>query len=219
VSVRADGWASDWGTETNGASPATDTGADRLGRAVRELVRQVMGMPAGSVRPANQVAPRGKATEGFATVLLIQTDDAGWTEQVISGTVGSEAQTLTVPRYVTASVQFFKGKAPLVDDAANSVYGGGGFDQASRLPSRLQLAVFVELMRTMRLGFIGASPPRDLTGLTNEQWESRGQVDLHFQVIAAEDAPIGTFGEIGEIDITVETPDGTQHSETIEVNP
>ena len=219
MTVRADGWQSDWGTETNGASPVTDTGMDRMARAVRELIRLAMGMPAGSVRPANQVAPRGKTSEGFATVLLMETEDAGWTESAIDGSVGSQAETITVPVYVTASVQFFRGTSPPTDEASNATFAAGGYDQAVRLERRLQLVQVREIMRGMRIGLIGANRPRDLSGLSNGQWESRGQVDLYFQVIASENAAIETFGEVGEINITVETPAGAQHSETIEVNP
>lgn len=48
---------------------------EALGYLVRKLIRQAYGMPANSVRPANQAAPTGAVDTEFATV-LINTNDA-----------------------------------------------------------------------------------------------------------------------------------------------
>ena len=187
-----------------------------MGVAIRALIQAAMGMPDKSVRPWGQSAPAGRTSDEFATVNVRETDDAAKAEyQIVTQDDGSTVEAIAIPQYITASVNFYRGPSPQTDASGMPIYTSGAYDRASRLPKRLQLTQFTEMMRSMGLGYIDSSKPRNLAGLADGHWESRGQVDIYFSAIAVELAPIGTFAQIGDVGIKVETPDGTIHERTL----
>ena len=198
-----EGWASDFGGQP---IPGLEIpGTDRIGKALRDVIEAAMGMAPRTVVPADQSAPAGRVDQGFATYKIIDTKDAAWAEaENATQADGSELEAVSVPQYLTVSVNFYRGRNPKTDAAGMPIYSTGAFDQASRLPRRLQLTAFAEALRAAGLGFIGASPPRNLAGLADGHWESRGQVDLYISAVALETAPVTVFSGLGGITINVD---------------
>lgn len=209
-----EGWASEYGgAPAPGATPKN--GTERMGIALRALIAAATGLPTSAVRPANQSAPASKPKEEFATVEITASQDMGQHEQRLERQLdGSFLDYVNVLREITVSVNFYRGPHR-VDAAGNPVYSVGAYDRALRLEARLGLSQFVELARSYRIGFLRASRARDLAAIDSAQWESRGQVDLYFSVVAQENAPVSTFAGIGPITITVDNPAGNQSTKTI----
>jgi hypothetical protein len=222
-------WGAGWGTEWDGGQyppPAGECGGDALNRALRELVRLIMGMPAGSVRPAHQNSPRGLAGENYATVLVADVVPSAQPESLIVQVDGVDTEAVVIPQEAMVSVQFYKVKADATAAGQRALDGAGipqwstfAFDQAMRLGARLGLTSSWEMRRGMTLGLSRVGTARNLATVNDAVWESRGQIDLWFNVMALETETTTTFGEIGEINIKVESPDGTVHTKTIEVSP
>jgi len=190
---------------------------DEANRAVRELVRVVMGMPENSVRPADQSIPAGGQTQEFATVRIMTTGDVGTpVQRLLDDGNGGTTEAVEVPKQFTASVQFFR--SPAKDAAGIARASNAAFDRAARLAQRLWLASSAELLRTMNLGFLGSSEPRNLSALAGSTWESRGSVDLIFDFIARETAPIETVAGV-PFTLLVQEPDGVVQTRSIEVTP
>lgn len=126
-------------------------------------------------------------------------------------------ETLDVYHEFTASVQFFRHSAPAPDGVGLAPIGMGAFDKASRLQSVLMLSPNMELMESLGLMFLGASPARNLAGLVNGAiWEDRGSVDLYFGCSTAESVLLATFAS-AEILLKAQWPSGHVDSQTIEV--
>jgi hypothetical protein len=209
-----EGWASDYGGEPPVGLEVP--GSDRLGRAIGDIIEAAMEMAPNSVRWAGQDAPTGNVGEEFATFTFIDNEDAAIPEAVnATQEDGSELEAVTVQQYLTVSVNFFRGKAPAADDEGLPVFTTAAYDRAKRLPLRLRLTTFAELLRAANIGFIGASKARNLSGIADAHRESRGQVDLYISVIASENAPVSTFASLGSTGITVENPAGGVTTKTI----
>jgi hypothetical protein len=194
---------------------------DDLNLAVRNLVRFVMGMPDGSVRPANQVAPSGAQTQEIATVLIVDIDDEGWaasTTEIDENDPSQRNEALEVPQVFTASIQFFR--APDADAVGVAKQSTAAFDRARRLPVLLQSQVNTRAMAEMGLGFESATPARNLTAVSNGTWESRGSVDVRFTVIDQELFPIQTITTV-PLTTEMQDPGGTitTTNTTVEVSP
>ena len=197
--------------------------SDAIGMLVRHLIRSAYGMTDGAVRPANQAHPTGKPDVEFATVLIL--DDEGQIEAATrrtindTSTVGSTKvlETMDVYHEFTASVQFFRHSTPPADGVGLVPPGMGAFDKASRLQSVLMLSPNMELMESLGLMFLGASPARNLAGLVNGAiWEDRGSVDLYFGCSTAESVLLDTIAS-AEILLKAQWPSGHVDSQTIEV--
>ena len=189
---------------------------DDLNLAVRNLVRVVLAMPDGSVRPANQSAPAGAQTKEFATVKIVTVDvhdgDLGTAADEIDQTVTNEV--LESPEVFVASVQFFR--APTKDAGGIALYSMSAFERSVRLVRLLGMSSAIETMRIMGLGLMEVGTPRNLAGIADATWESRGQVDLTFNVISRDIAPIPV---IESVDITISVPPAPPVTTTVEVNP
>lgn len=210
-----EGWASDFGGEPQSGLVAPP-GSDRMGSAIQAVIAAAMDIPSRSVRPADQAMPSGNVDGGYATYRISATEDASIPEQTnATQDDGSELEAVTVMQYLTVSVNFFRGRDPQSDDAGLPRYTTGAFDQASRLPRRLQLSAYYQMLRDAGLGFIGASDPRNLAGITDKHWESRGQIDIYLSAIALETAPVTVFSGIGTVGINVENPAGVLSTQTI----
>jgi hypothetical protein len=168
---------------------------DLAADCVRELVRRAMEMPANSVRAADQLVPAGGQIDEFAEVRLLTVEDVGTGGAKSIATTGdvpddtSEERVDQVKR-IMASVNFYR--APAADAAGLVVYNSRAFARAASLEQRLQLNDSVALMNQMGLLLERAGRPRNLTGVIDATFESRGQVDLTFTVVARESAAIQT---------------------------
>lgn len=161
-----------------------------LGRQLRELIRTALGMPANSVRPANQ---HGPADDGnpFATVLLTPLTPTGVEDEryVNEATGNNVTETIVGQRSVLASVQFYRGDA---------------MTKAGRLWQVLSLSANLEKLQNLGIGLSRASNPRDLSAVENTRWESRAQIDIEFHLIAKESTSTATFGTF-PVQIATET--------------
>lgn len=108
------------------------------------------------------------------------------------------------------------GALPVNNKAGIARYSNAAFDRAARLPQRLWLSSARELMRSMELGFVGASPPRNLNALIDSTWESRGQIDLTFTAVAREAEAIQTVLTV-PLTTKSQAPGGAVHTENTEV--
>lgn len=161
-------------------------------RIVCGLVRVVMGMGANTVRPADQIMPSGGQVAQFATVKIISAHDSGRAIRSLVATSPSvTTENTDAVKIVVASVQFFR--APNADAAGIVRYSRAAFDRAARLRQRLQMSASVALMRSLGLGLLGAGEARDLTALADDTYESRGQIDLTFNVVNRESAVVQTI--------------------------
>lgn len=181
---------------------------DQLNDKVRRLVRTLLGMPENSIRPSDQNAPTGTTAEQFGTVKIISIRREGF-DQILQGDEAAPSlnvrEVIEGVRDIVASVQFYRGDA---------------FTKACRLPALLQSSASIELMRTLGLGFVGTSEPRNLTTLVDTNREERGQIDLEFYVVAREAISLPTYGEFPvSIDLAIEKPDSTFYPpQTFEVS-
>lgn len=168
---------------------------DTLNLVVRQLVRAVLGMPSGSVRPADQIAPAGGQTAAYATVKIISCEGVGWAEtRVVSDGAGAYNEELQLPERFTASVNFYGTSA--ADAAHVALFSNEAFDRASTLMLRLQRSRSVALMAQIGIGLLRGSQARNLAGIGDTIWQSRGQVDLTFNVVNRDITPIGTIESV-----------------------
>lgn len=158
---------------------------DALNDLLRGFLRTLMGWPAHSFRPANQLAPTGLPSEAFATVLIasiVPTVDpvlgsiSKW-KDVAPPSTNVEESVFTQDRILT-SINFYRG------DAAMS---------ASRLSILLQSTGAIEAMQKIGLGLVSCSAIRNLSGVDDAIWESRAQVDVTFAVVAYEILSVATY--------------------------
>lgn len=165
---------------------------DDLNKVVRKLIRDVMGLPEDSIRPANQQAPTGKKDEPFGTVLITVVDSTGEDDRLLASEAAPSnnvVESIAGQRRFTASVQFFRKGAQTL---------------AERLPTRLSFSSSAEKMQALGLGFIRASPAKDLTAVIDADWEQRAQIDLEFHVMAVETDIVPTYGTF-PIETTVDS--------------
>ncbi|MHB0973955.1 MAG: phage neck terminator protein [Thiobacillus sp.] len=173
---------------------------DDINKLIRQFVRETLGMPANSVRKANQAAPTGAQNEQFATVLVTMLEPTGEDERKLANEAAPStnvAETVTGQRRLVASVQFFRGDA---------------YTKACRLKTLMSSSGSIDKLQAVGLGFVRASPARNLTGVIDAGWEERGQIDLEFYLVAKEVQSIPTYGRF-PIDVITES--STTSSEVI----
>lgn len=171
---------------------------DDINKLIRRFVRETLGMPENSVRPANQVAPTGKQSEQFATVLITLIDATGEDDRRLANEAAPSlnvAETIIGQRRLVASVQFFRGDA---------------YTKACRLNTLLSMSSAVDRLQAIGLGFVRASPVRNLTAVIDGAWEERAQIDLEFHLVAKEVQSLPTYGTFP---ISVTTESSTTSSE------
>lgn len=175
---------------------------EEVNKRVRKLVREILAMPENSVRPANRNAPAsGPKSDQFATVLITPMGGEGWDDQRFEDLPGPAKlvrETVQGLRRFSASVQFFRGDA---------------YTKAERLSILLQASGSVSKMQAVGLGLVRVSSARDLTAVVDTFYESRGQIDIEFYLVADEKIDILTYGEFP---ISVSTPNSTTNFEVIE---
>lgn len=158
---------------------------------IRTLIRTLLNMADGSVRPANQNDdPSGDQSEDYATVLVYTTTPLGWDEVKEVPLIGdpfTNVETVAGLRQVTASVNFFRGPA---------------YQRAMRMQGIFQTSGAKDLMDSFGYGFISAGKPQDLSAVQSTYFEARAQIDIDFYVTATESNNLDTFVQFP---ITVET--------------
>lgn len=165
---------------------------DDINKLIRQFIRVTLNMPADTVRPANKTAPTGKQTDQFATVLITLIEPTGQDERKVSNEVSPStnvAETITGQRHLIASVQFFRGDA---------------YTKACRLEALMSMSSSIDRLQAIGLGFIRASPAKNLTAVVDAGWEERGQIDLEFYLVAKEVQSIPTYGRF-PIDVSTES--------------
>ena len=165
---------------------------DDINKLIRQFVRETLGMPENTVRPANKTAPTGKQTDQFATVLITMIAPTGEDERQMKNEAMPSlnvSESVTGMRRLVASVQFFRGDA---------------YTKACRLNTLMSMSSSVDRLQAVGLGFIRASPAKNLTAVVDAGWEERGQIDLEFYLVAKEVQSIPTFGRF-PITINTET--------------
>jgi hypothetical protein len=163
---------------------------DQLNLAMRNLLVAVLGAPPATVRPADQTAPAGGQVDEFITVKIMDCQGLGGARDVVSDGRGGFVEEIQQVKRFTASVNFFK--TATADPAKRARRSNAAFDRAARLEQLLHLSASIETMQAMGLGLLDASAARNLAALVDANWESRGQIDLTFDVINREALPITT---------------------------
>jgi hypothetical protein len=165
---------------------------DDINKLIRQFIRETLNMAANSVRPANKTAPTGTQTEQFATVLITLIEPTGQDERKVANEASPStnvSETITGQRHLIASVQFFRGDA---------------YTKACRLETLMSMSSSIDKLQAIGLGFIRASPAKNLTAVVDAGWEERGQIDLEFYLVAKEVQSIPTYGRF-PIDVSTES--------------
>lgn len=110
------------------------------------------------------------------------------------------------------------GALPVNNRAGIARYSNAAFDRAARLPQRLWLASSQSLLHELGLAFVSASTPRNLAALVDgTTWESRGQIDLTFAVVARESEAVETILTV-PLTTKSQAPGGAVTTHSIEVS-
>jgi hypothetical protein len=173
--------------------------------AFRATIRTLLGMPANSVKRANQFnpPPAGDQATPFATVLVSEVGGEGWDDVTYANAgfgqdgfgEGNEddnvIETITGIRHFTASIQFFRGNAK---------------SQAMRLKTLLQSTAAIQQLQAAGIGLGKLGDVRDLSQVVDTYYESRAQLIVEFCAINQETATVATFGSF-PLSITTDSTD------------
>ena len=131
--------------------------------AVRVLIRDLLAMPMGSVRPGNQSQP----TEGqtIACMVISELDSVGWSAVSQQDTTQTHQQIVNV----TATLDF-------LGDEAQTL--------ANRLSVVMQRPDAQERLNALNIGYLGADSVRDLSALELDRL-SRYQVKMQFSTLVS----------------------------------
>lgn len=172
---------------------------------VRTLIRELLSMPANSVRPAEQnEAPAGDISQQLATVKLTLIEATGQDDFVRTNQSAPSTnitESVEGQRLVTASINFYRGDA---------------YTKAARLPAVLSSSTATERMKALGLGLVGTSQARNLTAIVDTNWEERGQIDVTFHITVAETTSVPTYGEF-EFDVSTADASGNTTTQTFGV--
>lgn len=163
--------------------------ANAINKSFRQVVRALLNLPVGSVRPANDNS--GVGTAPFATVLVMSCESIGQDSRTLSdsGVAGQLTETIEGQRHVIVDLQFFR-------DNANS--------NASRMKGLLQTSTGRSLMKQNGLGLIRCSSATDLTQVINTLDEARAHVQVEFYALSSESSTVSTFASVA-IEVQTET--------------
>lgn len=111
------------------------------------------------------------------------------------------------------------GAIPSDNSAGIAKYSNEAFDRARRLPLLLELSQNELLMQQMGLSCEDSSQARNLAGVADATWESRGSVDLTFVIISREAVAVAATSSVA-LGLQVLEPNGTIQTRSItEVSP
>ena len=161
-----------------------------------------------------------KCTWDAANARFVVTSPSTGQTSAVGGAVPPTAPTLPDPPTDVSAVLglTIAGGAISVNNRAGIArYSNAAFDRAARLEHRLRLSSSLALMNSLGLAFVSASPPRNLAALVEgDTWESRGQVDLTFTVVARESETVQTILTV-PLTMKSQAPGGAVHTDTTEV--
>lgn len=131
-------------------------------KALRSLLREVLSLPSGSVRPNYQASPSG--TEPVVIVSMLTSIEIGTTRQDFDG--AREIDRLSTARLTTVSIE---------------AYGNNAYELMQTLTTLLQASSTQSMLRTrLKAGLVTLSPLRDLTIVIGAGSEERAQFDATF---------------------------------------
>ncbi len=131
-------------------------------KVLRSLLREVLSLPSGSVRPSYQTSPSG--TESFVIASVLTSVEIGTTRQDFDG--AREIERLSTARLTTVSIE---------------AYGNNAYELMQKLTTLLQASSTQAMMRArLKAGLVTLSPLRDLTTVIGAGPEERAQFDATF---------------------------------------
>lgn len=177
---------------------------DTANNAIRSVVQHLMGLPLGSVRPANQSAPTGHVDQPFATVLITDFTPVGQDSRTIrdDGVADQLTEVIQGTRQVICDLQMFR---------------AGAYAKLSRLDALLRTDVANMMLQEKGLSFIKCSSARNLSEVVDTYYEERAQVIVEFYIASSETLTIPTFSTVV---INIQTEEQTVSREVnLDVNP
>ncbi|BBE08582.1 Uncharacterized protein MCB1EB_0421 [Mycoavidus cysteinexigens] len=158
-------------------------------KALRSLLREVLSLPSGAVRPSYQAGPTG--AEPCVIVSVLTSVEIGTTRQEFDG--AREIERLSTARLTIVSVEAF---------------GNNAYALMQTLMTLLQASSTQAMMRNrLNAGLVTLSPLRDLTTIVGAGTEERAQFDATF-----------SHSDCVEIDLNrIEHARFTTHTETHEI--
>ncbi len=149
--------------------------------AVFDLVKQAL--PKIPAVLANQEAP--VPVGDFCTILPLQARAVGQPELIHSNDPqGNLYETVSGHQAWLVSVNFF------------TFERGAALDNAERLRSYVQSSRATNSLNIRGLGFISATPVRDLSGIEAGRWECRAQLDLELSAVTTDTFTIEAIDKI-----------------------
>jgi hypothetical protein len=158
-------------------------------KALRSLLREVLSLPSGAVRPSYQAGLSGAEPCVIASVLT--SIEIGTTRQAFDG--ARELERLSTARLTTVSIE---------------AYGNNAYALMQTLATLLQASSTQSMLRTrLKAGLVTLSPLRELTTVMGAGPEERAQFDATF-----------SHSDCVEIDLNrIEQARFTTHTETHEI--
>ena len=172
---------------------------DDLQKDFRTILRELLALPANSVRKANQSNPVGK--DPFVTVLFGLISDTGVDDRKYIETDPPTDDIIEVidgQRLLNISVQFF------MEDAKW---------KASRLKTLLQSEGAAAKLQDIGIGLVRIGEVQDLSTVVDTSWEERAQLTIEAHAIVKELVTTPTYGTFP---ITVSTEESSTSSEVQE---
>lgn len=111
------------------------------------------------------------------------------------------------------------GASPSDNKSGLAKPGLDAVELARRLALVLQFGQHASYMQAVGLGYLRASQVRDLSFVTDGNFESRASIDLTFNFIARESLPVAAFEPPFEIGIKAEAPGGAIRDVDLSVTP
>ncbi|BBE09608.1 Uncharacterized protein MCB1EB_1447 [Mycoavidus cysteinexigens] len=131
-------------------------------KALRSLLREVLSLPSGAVRPSYQAGPTG--AEPCVIVSVLTSVEIGTTRQAFDG--AREIERLSTARLTTVSIEAF---------------GENAYALMQTLTTLLQASSTQSMLRTrLNAGLVTLSPLRELTTIVGAGSEERAQFDATF---------------------------------------
>lgn len=159
-------------------------------KALRNLLRLLLSLPEGSVRPTNQAAPAGG--EPFVSVFRTRTEPLGAETRAFDGELEKETVKSSYLSYVSVNA-----------------YGTNAYDLMLKMRSTLASSGGIDGMKAIHGGIVEMGEVTDLSAIAGAGYEERARVELqisHTHTVVA-DQP-----RIDRVRIDVHTDTGLQGS-------
>lgn len=162
---------------------------------LRNLVRRLLSLPDGSVRPANQAAPTGG--DPFVSVFRSRTDPVG--AETLSFDGEHETETIRSSYLSTVSI---------------NAYGTNAYDLLLKLRSVLASSAGLAGMKAIGGGIVTMGQVADLSAIVGAGYEERARIELqisHTHTVVADQL------RIAEAEVDAHTD--TELSRTVDILP